>query len=468
MRLSTVRTYLYLLLLFVAWISSTSLVNAQGMGGPGGGQDNAPAFIDPKFRDRMWEAGGPRLSGLNSGQLVLGVEVVGNNAVSSHKILSHMQTREDRNFDEKQLQADIHELYRTDLFRKITPSIRQEKGGVVVVLEVVEQPTVNEVVFHGNKAVEDRMLKKHCAIEKGDPINPFSVDMARQRLIDLYHENGFNQVAIEVREGNKAGDRRVYFEISEGPLERIWDIRFEGNAIFNDALLATKIKSRDARSGVTSYMFNKANLLQIREDVDRLVAYYRSLGYFQTRVDYRLNYYEDGNFADLVFVISEGQQFKIRNIAVMGNRYFTTEQLMAALGMKSGDPFNLGKMMRDQRTLRNEYYGRQGFVFVDITPEPRFLDEPGQLDLVYRITEGDQYRAGDIRVHIDGDASHTQHQVALNLIGIRPGQLIDLQELENSERRLKSCQIFESNPAEGKEPSIEVQPPEREASLTSY
>ncbi len=43
-----------------------------------------------------------------------------------------MQTRVDRNFDEKQLQADLRELYRTDLFRKITPTIREVEGGVII------------------------------------------------------------------------------------------------------------------------------------------------------------------------------------------------------------------------------------------------------------------------------------------------------------------------------------------------
>ena len=73
----------------------------------------------PSSRDRMWEAGGPRLSGVNNGKLVVGMEIVGNQSISQHKVLSHMQTRTDRDFDEKQLQADLHELYRRGLFRKI-------------------------------------------------------------------------------------------------------------------------------------------------------------------------------------------------------------------------------------------------------------------------------------------------------------------------------------------------------------
>lgn len=453
--------FCFAVLVVLLFCESLLLAQGPGAGGGGGPQGAAPAFEDPKFRDRVWEAGGPRLSALNTGKLVKGIQIVGNSSISSHKILSHMQTRQDRHYDEKQLQADIRELYRTDLFRLITPSLGEYQDGVIVRLEVVEQPTVTEVIFHGNTRIDNRMLGKHCGIEVGDPVNPFSTDMARQRLVDLYKEKGFNQVAIEVRAGNRVGDRRVYFDIAEGPLERIWSINFVGNTLFSSALLKTKIKSRDARSGLTAYMFNKANMMQVEDDTNILVAYYRSLGYFQARVDYRYEYYGSGDYMDLTFVVDEGPQFEVRSVSIIGNKFFKTETLMAELETKAGEAFNLGKMNRDQRKLRNEYYGREGFVFVDIVPEPRFLEEPGKLDLVFRIEEGDQYRAGEINVHIVGDSSNTQHNVVMNLMGLRPGQIIDLQELENSERRLRFSQIFETNPTLGEPPRVEVRPPDQ-------
>lgn len=431
--------------------------------GGGGGQTAAPAFVDPNFRDRMWEAGGPRLSQIDTGKLVLGVEIVGNNKISEHKILSHMQTRPDRIFDEKQLQADIHELYRTELFRKIEVSKRETSDGVYVKLQITEQPLVGDVIFHGNERLDDRRLKKHCGIEKGDPVNPFSVEMARQRLVDYYRENGMNHADVQIIEGSRPTDTRVFFEISEGSVERVWSIDFQGNSVFSSSLLKSKIKSADARGGATPYMMNKANLLQIEEDTERLVAYYRSLGYFQARVDHRMNYDKTGTWVFLTFVVAEGPQFNVRNISIAGNQYFTTEQLMGSLTLKQGEPFNLGKMSRDQRTLRSDFYGREGFVFVDIAPEPHFIaDEPNTLDLVYRIKEGDRYRAGQINVHIEGDSSHTKHSVVTAMLNLREGRILDLREIESSERRLKASQIFETNPSLGEPPHIEIRRPDQE------
>jgi outer membrane protein insertion porin family len=285
--------------------------------------------------------------------------------------------------------------------------------------------------------------------------------MARQRLIDYYRENGMNHADVQIIEGNKPSDTRIFFEIAEGNVERVWSINFEGNVVFSSALLKSKIKSADARGGATPYLMNKANLLQIEEDTQRLTAYYRSLGYFRARVSHRMDYDPTGVWVYLTFVIDEGPQFYVRTISIAGNQYFTTDQLSTSLTLKEGEPFNLGKMSRDQRTMRSEYYGREGFVFVDISPEPHFLaDEPNQLDLVYRINEGDRYKAGQINVHIDGDSSHTKHSVVTAMVGLREGRIIDLRELESSERRLKASQIFETNPSLGEPPHIEIRQPD--------
>ncbi|MCC6512318.1 MAG: hypothetical protein IT423_24685, partial [Pirellulaceae bacterium] len=77
------------------------------------------------------------------------------------------------------------------------------------------------------------------------------------------------------------------------------------------------------------------------------------------------------------------------------------------------------------------------------------------------ISEGDRYKAGQIYVQLDGDAGNTKHEVVTAMLGLREGRIIDLRELESSERRLRASQIFETNPALGEPPRIEVMQPEQ-------
>jgi outer membrane protein insertion porin family len=434
-----------------------SIANSQGPGDQG-----MPTFQERRFSDRVWETGGPRTNQLHNGKMVLGVEIIGNQTVSEHKILSHMQTREDRSFDEKQLQLDIAELHRTELFQSISTDIVESAQGVIVKLKIKELPTVAEVYVKGNRRVADRELKKHCGIEVGDPCSPISVEMAQQRLRDLYYEKGMNQVSIEVVRGNKIDDREVLFDIAEGPVERVWQVKFIGNQLFGSDVLKTKIDTKDSWKGIKPFG-NLANKTTMEDDVQILVELYRSLGYFDARVDYFMEYYPDQSvfdyrWVDVTFVIDEGQQYRIRSVSVVGNKYppFTNELLLGALELKPGDAFNNNRMGKDQRKLRNDYYGRDGFIHVDISPQAVFLEEPGWLDLVYKINEGSQYVAGDVNIHMVGDDNHTKRHVVLSQLSVVPGQLIDLRELEASERRLKLIQVFEDNPAVGEPPRIEV------------
>jgi outer membrane protein insertion porin family len=50
--------------------------------------------------------------------------------------------------------------------------------------------------------------------------------------------------------------------------------------------------------------------------------------------------------------------------------------------------------------------------------------------------------------------------VILERLSISPGQIVDIREIRNSERRLKASQLFIVNPAEGDPPRIVVVPPD--------
>jgi outer membrane protein insertion porin family len=113
------------------------------------------------------------------------------------------------------------------------------------------------------------------------------------------------------------------------------------------------------------------------------------------------------------------------------------------------------KMNRDVNELRDTY-GAQGYIFADIQAQPRFLEEPGELDLVYSIDEGKQYRVDRIVVNIDGEYPHTRHSVVRNRISVNPGDIIDIREVRASERRLKASQLFEVDPVRG--PTIAIRP----------
>ncbi len=446
-----------LVLGFAGVLSSFS--QGQMGGGGAGGQQGAPVFDDPTFRDRLYENGGPQFRDNKSGKLITSVVIEGNRTVSDHKILSHMQSRVDRAYDKDTFNRDIGELYRTGLFDKIDPAFREDEQGVQIKLTVKEKPTVRSVLFHGERGLSESQLKKHCGLDPGDPIGVSSVKAARNRLIEYYQDQGFNNADVQIVSGDKPGDRDVVFEISEGEVERIEDIKFVGNKAFSSDLLKARIKSRDSRMGITRYIFNKASKESLDADREQLLKYYRSLGYFDARIDYALDYDDTGKWMYVTFVVSEGEEYSVRNIELAGNQYFSSGEIMPLFKLHTDEPFNLGKKTHDERLIR-DLYGEKGFIFADIVGQVKYLPEH-KVDILYSVAEGDIYRASDVRVHIEGDG-HTKRDVVLTkMAGIRPGSILSAPGIEQAERILQASSIFDTNPQNGGPPRIEVEPPDQ-------
>lgn len=444
-----------------AWLAPTASALAQlspgGMGGPGGGGGAPnPALERPDFNERVVNSGGPLYGPGENQPLVVDVQVLGNRTFSTSWVLNRIKTRRDRVFDPEVVQADVRNLLSQGL-RNVRTYTKPAQGGVIVIYEVFERPTVAHLIFHGNRAISDKNLRKQCGIKEGDALNRYAVEEGRRKIEEFYVSKGFAHVQVEVLEGNNADDRGVVYGISEGHLNRIADVEFIGNEIASDGRLKTQIQSKP---GFMWYLFRgKVDNGKIEEDVEKLTSYYRALGYFQARVRPERAYDASGKWLDLRFVIDEGPRYRVRSLTVVGNEKFSNEAVASQLQVETGEYFNLGEMNADVSTLK-DLYGSQGYIFADVKADPRFSADGPEIDLYYNVEEGKQFRVGEIRVQIEGEYPHTRHSVVMNRLSFKSGDIVDIREIRNSERRLKASQLFETNPAQGEPPQIVIRPPD--------
>jgi outer membrane protein insertion porin family len=389
---------------------------------------------------------------------VVDVKIRGNKSLPFDKILPHIRTRPGRPFDLELIEEDVRRLDRTHMFVNVKTYWQQVDGGRIVIFDVLERPLLSEVLFVGCSEIRRKTLAKESELKKGDPVDPFAIEEARRKLEEFYHKRGFTGARIVLLEGDKAEDRRAVFLINEGTKQRVWKTDFVGNTIASDDRLKTQIKSKPP----FLYLFKgELDRKEVDEDLDRLTAYYRGLGFFRARIGRELAFNEKENWVTVTFVIDEGPRYKVRNVSVLGNTKYTSDVLMADLKLKDGEYFNQAKMTADQTSLQDKY-GGIGYVFTDVKADPRFLEEPGQLDLVYSITEGDRFRVGKINVDIKGEYPHTQITTILNRLSIKPGDIVDIREIRASERRIRASGLFEANPASGNAPKIVFNPPDQD------
>ena len=404
--------------------------------------------------------------------LVLDLQIRGNNTIPNHNLLRNIRTRQGRYFDPDLLQQDVNELWKMkEVQRVIGPYVKQTDQGVVIDIEVVERQLIQSVKFVGNRAVTDRALFKETNLSDGQPLDHHEIKLVKHRIEEYYQDKGYPNTQVEILEGGQNSDNSAVFLIHEDQQKRVWNVEFSGNSIASDSRLKSLIESKP---GILKLVGGLVKQNEIDQDVLRLTSYYRALGFFNARIGREVVEHDNGRWITLRFVIDEGPRYRIRSVTFIGNEVFDQGQLMHMIELKpasnavaetSSLPFSVPhlddlvasdsgaasefpefstKMMNQDLVSLRDLYGANGFVFSNVEVETRFLEEPGLLDLVYKIKEGEQYRVGKINIYIEGSSGTTRREVALNRLGLQPGDVIDSREIRNSERRLGSSEVFEA------------------------
>jgi outer membrane protein insertion porin family len=412
------------------------------------------------------------------GEPIAEIRVVGNKSMPLGKITPHIRMRAGRAFSLQQLQEDARALDNTRMFVGVKTYTQRTPAGIIVIFDVLERPMLTDVKFIGNVKINRKALQKEAKVKVGDPVDPFAIEESRRVLEEYYHRKGYDNARITLLEGTKAEDRRAVYLINEGAKKKVQIAKFSGNTIASDARLRTLIETKHP----ILYLFSgELDRKKLDEDIEKLTAYYRGLGFFRARIGREvreydpsedgdpdgmfsrvardLNQWESANWLVVEFIIDEGPRYKIRNVSVKGNKKYGSEHLLAEMKLKNGEYFNQAKMTADMMTLQDKY-GGVGYVFAKVTPDPRFLEEDATLDLIYNLEEGARYSVGKIDVVIKGEYPHTKITTVLNRLSLRPGDIVDMRELRASERRLKYSQLYNNNPAEGDVPKIEYKAPE--------
>ena len=389
-------------------------------------------------------------------QDVLEVKIVGNARNSVEKIMQFISTRAGRPFRSQVLDDDIRRMSQSRLFVLVEPYIQKKDQGVVVIFNVKERPIMRYLKFQGNEKIRVATLEKECALVVGKPVSPYDVEEGRKKLEMYYNSKGYTKAVIKTVQGEKSTDPGVIYQINEGPRLRIANTYFVGNTIVTGGRLKTVIQSKPA---ILRLFQGELHNEVVADDIKKLEDYYRRLGFFYARASRRIKRTSETGWNDVTFVINEGPQAKINQIRYLGNAQFDASLLMEDMKVFEGKPFNKDRLDQSIAKVRRRY-GKEGYVFADINAEARVLDDPSKCDVVFQIKEGKTYRIGRVNVLIEGDFPHTQVSTILNRLSVKPGDLVNVNELQQSERRLKSSQLFAADPTQGKMPKIVYSPPE--------
>jgi outer membrane protein insertion porin family len=134
--------------------------------------------------------------------------------------------------------------------------------------------------------------------------------------------------------------------------------------------------------------------VNIRSGLDALVERYAALGFPNTRIDTSL----DGGV--LALDVREGARLTVRQVRFSGNTHVATPALRVPLRTNAGGAFSATVTAADAQRLVTLLRDR-GYLEAAVAP-PAARDvsgKPGEIDVVFDVTEGPLYRSGAILVN---------------------------------------------------------------------
>jgi outer membrane protein insertion porin family len=400
------------------------------------------------------------------------VTVAGNRHTDAAMIRSYFHPGPNGRLDAATIDAALKSLYATGLFS----DVKIAHDGDRIVVQVSENPTIQQIAFEGNKKVKDDDLKKAVQSKAGGPLSRFFVQDDVERLIALYRQHGYFQVQIEPetidikssggaakaaakhehRDGksdakgvgaNAAGDRvNLVFQIKEGDKLAVRKIAFAGNNAFTANKLSGVIKT--GKTNFLSFLLDNDiyDSDKIENDCDLLRRFYLDHGYADVRVRSNASYDESLKGVVLTYTFDEGPLYRLGRVDIESHMPAVDPvSLRRVLGTHPGDIYDAGAVSKSVDDLTMDL-AKSGQPFASAFPRiervpPAGPAGVGTINLVYTIDEGK--RAYVERIEIHGN-TRTHDDVIRRQFDFGEGDAYNRALIDRAERRLKALGYFKT------------------------
>lgn len=293
---------------------------------------------------------------------------------------------------------NVKALYEEEghLLAEITPSTYVEDStkstSVVLRLSIDEGPgvTIGKISATGATAFTADDIKSELEDTKEKTWwNPFShpkfdkkkFEADKQKVQKFYRKNGYLDFEILSDSTWYSEDKQkinIVVNLHEGPQYKVHKISWEGNTVYSSEVLTGRLQF------YSGDIYNEERFEQnLRGNPDNtdVGSLYLDNGYLQFRLEPEVQRIA-ADSVDIVVHVFERNQFRLRQIDIVGNKKTRENVIRRELFTKPGDYFSRAAVIRSLRQLQQLNY----FNPEKLKPEPHMADDEN-VDLTYEVEE---------------------------------------------------------------------------------
>jgi outer membrane protein insertion porin family len=297
------------------------------------------------------------------------------------------------------------ELFKADGYfeAKVDPEIQRDQKHLIVNLiyhcTLSKRAKIGDLTFQGATKKQEAELRaaltslwakvKGGSLRRGQPYTQArltkSLDYLRQRLQKSGHLTPIVRLASSSYDP-PSKSALVTFEVQPGPLV---SIRVNG----------ARLWKRTLKRLIPIYEENLVDKELVDEGGRNLVSYFQSKSYFDARVD--SHFEQNPESIQVVYDVHKGGKHRVEEVHFEGNHYFSDKELQDHIPIKEAHLVlsrgkNSNDLVRKSAASVRNLYRNEGFAKVKIEPQVR--DHETQIDVTFRILEGDQDRVNSLKI----------------------------------------------------------------------
>lgn len=357
--------------------------------------------------------------------------------IEASTVLSYLPIQAGDAVDANVLDVAVRTLSRTGLFADVQVGI--QNGDLIV--QIVENPIINQVVFEGNSAVGEDKLREEVTISARGIYTRAKVQEDVGKIVELYRLSGRISASVTPKivqlEQNRVD---VIFEIDEGPETGVRAITFLGNEAFNDNELREVMVTK--QSVWWNFFGTNDNYDPNRLDYDReqLRKFYTNRGYYDFRVVSAVaELVPDNSAFGITLTVDEGDRYNFGEVKVVTeNDRLNADFLTMLLPIHQGELYESDKIEAAVDTLTFAA-GSAGYAFVEINPTYRANPETDTVDVTFNVAEGQRVYVD--RINIIGN-TRTLDSVVRREMMVSEGDAFNRTLLERSRNNLRGLGFF--------------------------
>lgn len=316
------------------------------------------------------------------------IRVNGLQRVSAGSVFGALPLNVGEKVDDHQLVDATRSLFKTGFFQ----DIQLGRDGDVLVVTVVERPSISSIEIEGNKAITTEDLLKglnQSGLAEGEIFQRATLEGVRNELQRQYVAQGRYSAEIEAEVIPQPRNRvALKITINEGTVAAISHINVVGNTVFSEEDLTDLFELK-----TTNWLsFFKNDDKYAREklsgDLERLRSYYLDRGYINMDISStQVSITPDKKNVYITVNVEEGEKYSVRDVKLSGDLKVPEEDVRALLLVKEGQVFSR-KVMTTTSELITRRLGNEGYTFANVNAVPQAHDEDNTVSITFFVDPG--------------------------------------------------------------------------------